>query len=96
MRSFVKIFAVVVVMEHKEVGLVEAVDYVIHKRLWKSTGGLVAVSSIGDMAMAFNTTGMFQACTEGGAREIGTIWHWMIQNATNQTSKLFFSEKEDL
>ncbi len=33
MRSFVKIFAVVVVMEHKEEGLVEAVDYVIHKRL---------------------------------------------------------------
>lgn len=66
---------VAAVMEYKEVGLVEAVDYVIHKRLRKTTGGLVAVSSTGDVAMAFNTTGMFRACTkEGGPREIG-IWH---------------------
>jgi hypothetical protein len=43
--------------------------------------------------MAFNTTGMFRACAkEGGPREIG-IWHWMIQKATNQTLKLFFSKK---
>ncbi|CAK9205020.1 unnamed protein product [Sphagnum troendelagicum] len=66
---------VAAVMEYKEVGLVEAVDYVIHKRLRKTTGGLVAVSSTGDVAMAFNTTGMFRACAkEGGPREIG-IWH---------------------
>jgi beta-aspartyl-peptidase (threonine type) len=66
---------VAAVMEYKEVGLVEAVDYVIHKRLQKTTGGLVAVSSTGDVAMAFNTTGMFRACAkEGGPREIG-IWH---------------------
>jgi hypothetical protein len=56
------------------VGLVGAIDCVIHKRLRKSMGGLEVVLSIGDLA--FNTIGMFQTCAkEGGAREIGTIWH---------------------
>jgi isoaspartyl peptidase/L-asparaginase-like protein (Ntn-hydrolase superfamily) len=65
---------VAAVMEYKQVSLTEAVDYVIYKRLPKDMGGLVAVSSAGDVAMAFNTTGMFRASAkEGGPREV-SIW----------------------
>lgn len=36
--------------------------------------GLVAVSAAGEVAMAYNTTGMFRACaTEGGRHEVA-IW----------------------
>lgn len=66
---------VAAIMEYRKVSLAEAVDEVIEQRLPVGMGGLVAVSASGDVAMSFNTTGMYRACMkEGGSEEIG-IWH---------------------
>lgn len=65
---------VAAIMEYKQVPLADAVEEVIERRLPAGTGGLVAVSATGDVAMAFNSTGMYRACMkEGGSQEIG-IW----------------------
>lgn len=65
---------VAAVMEYKELGLQEAVDYVIKKRLDEGLAGLIAVSKNGQVAYGFNTNGMFRGCaTEDGFMEIG-IW----------------------
>ncbi|KAI3673329.1 hypothetical protein L6452_39446 [Arctium lappa] len=65
---------VAAVMEYKGLGLKEAADYIVHQVSPKGTTGLVAVSSKGEVAMPFNTTGMFRAsATEDGFMEIA-IW----------------------
>ncbi|XP_024977322.1 isoaspartyl peptidase/L-asparaginase [Cynara cardunculus var. scolymus] len=67
---------VAAVMEYKGLGLKEAADYIVHQVSPKGTTGLVAVSSTGEVAMPFNTTGMFRACaTEDGFTEVAT---WAI------------------
>eukprot|EP01018_Ginkgo_biloba_P015510 Gb_18949 [translate_table: standard] len=66
---------VAALMEYKSLSLQESVDFVINQRLEDGKGGLIAVSSNGEVAVGFNTLGMFRACaTEGGYSEIG-IWH---------------------
>ncbi|CAM6119698.1 unnamed protein product [Calypogeia fissa] len=61
-------------MEHKFLSLNEAVETVIWKKLEEGTGGLIAVSTTGELAMSFNTLAMYRAAaTEDGFREIG-IW----------------------
>ncbi len=66
---------VAALMEYKGLCLQEAVDFVINKRLEAGKGGLVAVSSNGEVTAGFNTEGMFRACaTEEGYFEVG-IWH---------------------
>ncbi|KVH99292.1 Peptidase T2, asparaginase 2 [Cynara cardunculus var. scolymus] len=50
---------VAAVMEYKGLGLKEAADYIVHQVSPKGTTGLVAVSSTGEVAMPFNTTGVF-------------------------------------
>eukprot|EP00252_Welwitschia_mirabilis_P016123 TRINITY_DN35639_c0_g1_i1.p1 TRINITY_DN35639_c0_g1~~TRINITY_DN35639_c0_g1_i1.p1 ORF type:complete len:368 (-),score=52.41 TRINITY_DN35639_c0_g1_i1:133-1236(-) len=65
---------VAALMEYKGLSLEDSVNYVINKRLEDGKGGLIAISSNGEVASAFNTTGMFRACaTEDGYLEIG-IW----------------------
>ncbi|KAL8474779.1 hypothetical protein ACS0TY_031279 [Phlomoides rotata] len=65
---------VAAMMEYKQVSLEEAATHVVHKCAPIRTTGLVAVSSTGEVAMPFNTLGMFRACaTEDGYTEIG-IW----------------------
>ncbi|XP_038896168.1 probable isoaspartyl peptidase/L-asparaginase 2 [Benincasa hispida] len=65
---------VAAVMEYKGLGLQEAVNYVIEERLDEGKAGLIAVSSNGEVACGFNTTGMFRGCaTEDGFMEVG-IW----------------------
>ncbi|KAM3342096.1 putative isoaspartyl peptidase/L-asparaginase 2 [Capsicum galapagoense] len=65
---------VAAVMEYKELGLQDAVDYVIKKRLDKGFAGLIAVSNKGEVAYGFNCNGMFRGCaTEDGFMEVG-IW----------------------
>lgn len=65
---------VAAVMEYKELGLQDAVDYVIKKRLDKGYAGLIAVSNKGEVAYGFNCNGMFRGCaTEDGFMEVG-IW----------------------
>ncbi|OAY73610.1 Isoaspartyl peptidase/L-asparaginase, partial [Ananas comosus] len=64
---------VAALMEYKGLSLKEAAAHVI-ENVPKGNVGLVAVSSEGEVAMLFNTTGMFRACaTEDGYEEIG-IW----------------------
>jgi len=50
-------------MEYKNMDLVEAADMVINNKLVKAggTGGVVAVDRYGNIAMPFNTEGMFRA-----------------------------------
>ncbi|KAJ9568174.1 hypothetical protein OSB04_004140 [Centaurea solstitialis] len=65
---------VAAVMEYKGLGLKEAADYIVHQVSPKGTTGLVAVSPTGEVAMPFNTIGMFRACaTEDGFTEVA-IW----------------------
>lgn len=65
---------VAALMEFKGLSLKEAANCVVQERTPKGTVGLVAVSAAGEIAMPFNTTGMFRACaTEDGYSEIA-IW----------------------
>lgn len=60
-------------MEYKGLSLEAAADEVIHRRLLKigGDGGLIAVDAAGNIAMPFNTEGMYRAYkTSGGSREI--------------------------
>ncbi|PWA63124.1 nucleophile aminohydrolase (Ntn hydrolases) superfamily protein [Artemisia annua] len=64
---------VAAVIEYKGLSLKEAAAYVIHEVTPKGTAGLVGVSSTGEVAMPFNTPGMFRACaTEDGFMEVAT------------------------
>lgn len=51
-------------MEHKGLTLKEASNEVIHKRILEinGDGGLIAVDANGQIAMPFNTEGMYRAC----------------------------------
>ena len=51
-------------MEHKGLTLKEATSEVIHKRILEinGDGGLIAVDAKGQIAMSFNTEGMYRAC----------------------------------
>jgi beta-aspartyl-peptidase (threonine type) len=50
-------------MEHKEISLEDAANEVIHKRILEigGDGGLIAVDAKGNIAMPFNTEGMYRA-----------------------------------
>ncbi|KAA3460612.1 isoaspartyl peptidase/L-asparaginase 1-like [Gossypium australe] len=64
---------VAAVMEVKGLSLKEAAAYAMD-RVPRGNAGLIAVSSTREVAMLFNTTGMFRACaTEDGYSEI-SIW----------------------
>ncbi|KAK8942566.1 hypothetical protein KSP39_PZI009199 [Platanthera zijinensis] len=65
---------VAALMEYKGLSLKDAANYVVESTP-NGTVGLVAISAEGEVAMPFNTAGMFRACaTEDGASEIA-IWH---------------------
>ncbi|KAK7304224.1 hypothetical protein RJT34_15351 [Clitoria ternatea] len=65
---------VAALMEFKGVTLKEAANCVVHERTPKDTVGLVAVSAAGEVAMPYNTKGMFRACaTQDGYSEVA-IW----------------------
>lgn len=64
---------VAALMEFKGLSLEEAAASVVES-VPKGNVGLIAVSASGEVAMPFNTTGMFRACaTEDGYSEI-SIW----------------------
>ena len=64
---------VAAVMEYKGLSLKEAAEHVI-EHMEKGTAGLVAVSNKGEVAMVFNTSGMFRACArEDGYSELGVL-----------------------
>lgn len=60
-------------MEHKGLSLKKAADEVIYKRILEinGDGGLIAIDSKGNIAMPFNTEGMYRACKSySGIEEI--------------------------
>ncbi|KAF4351527.1 hypothetical protein F8388_020733 [Cannabis sativa] len=64
---------VAALVEFKGLSLKDAADYAVES-IPKNTAGLVAVSSKGEVAMPFNTLGMFRACaTEDGYSEVA-VW----------------------
>ncbi|XP_078437749.1 putative isoaspartyl peptidase/L-asparaginase 2 [Wolffia australiana] len=65
---------VAALMEYKGLPLCEAVDYAIRVRLDEGKAGLIAVSSLGDVACGFNCTGMFRGyATSDGLLDVA-IW----------------------
>ncbi len=66
-------YDVACLIEHKGLSLTEACDEVIQKRILRigGDGGLIAVNSKGDIAMPFNTEGMYRACRNSeGVNEV--------------------------
>lgn len=55
-------------MEYKGLTLLEACNEVIHKRLMEidGDGGLIAVDALGNIALTFNTEGMYRASVKTG------------------------------
>ncbi len=58
-------------MEFGGLGLQQACDEVVHKRLTSigGDGGLIAVDALGNISMPFNTEGMYRACKNSLGRE---------------------------
>ena len=66
-------YDVACLIEHKGMSLKAATEEVILKRILKigGDGGLIAINSAGEIAMPFNTEGMYRACkTSTGTKEI--------------------------
>ncbi|MBN4085102.1 isoaspartyl peptidase/L-asparaginase [Flavobacteriaceae bacterium AH-315-B10] len=63
-------------MEHKNMSLQDASNEVIHKRILEinGDGGLIAVDSKGNIAMPFNTEGMYRACKSSNGNEEVSIY----------------------
>lgn len=63
-------------MEHKGLSIEEAANEVIHKRIVeiKGDGGLIAVDSKGNIAMPFNTEGMYRASKSSNGSEYLAIY----------------------
>ena len=63
-------------MEHKEMSLLEAANEVIHKRILEigGDGGLIAVDAKGNIAMPFNTEGMYRATKSSNGKEEISIY----------------------
>jgi beta-aspartyl-peptidase (threonine type) len=58
-------------MEHKEMSVQEASEEVIYRRITKinGDGGLIAIDSKGNIAMPFNTEGMYRAAKSAKGKE---------------------------
>ncbi len=69
-------YDVACLMEHKDLSLQEAANEVVHKRLLniKGDGGLIAVDTQGNIAMPFNTEGMYRACKTSEGKEEVSIY----------------------
>ncbi|MBT8244119.1 MAG: isoaspartyl peptidase/L-asparaginase [Winogradskyella sp.] len=63
-------------MEHKNLSLEEASNEVINKRILEinGDGGLIAVDAKGNIAMPFNTEGMYRACKSSTGKEEISIY----------------------
>jgi beta-aspartyl-peptidase (threonine type) len=63
-------------MEHKGMSLHDAANEVIHKRILeiKGDGGLIAVDNRGNIAMPFNTEGMYRASKTSSGEEAIAIY----------------------
>ena len=69
-------YDVACLIEHKGMSLLEASNEVIHKRILEigGDGGLIAVDSKGNIAMPFNTEGMYRATKSSNGKEEISIY----------------------
>jgi beta-aspartyl-peptidase (threonine type) len=69
-------YDVACLMEHKEMSLQDASNEVINKRILeiKGDGGLIAVDAQGNIAMPFNTEGMYRASKSSNGTEAISIY----------------------
>ena len=69
-------YDVACLMEHKNMSLTDASNGVIHKRILEigGDGGLIAVDKNGNIAMPFNTEGMYRACKNSSGIEEVSIY----------------------
>ena len=60
-------------MEYKGLSLKAATNYVIHEKLLEAggSGGLIAVDKMGNVALPFNSAGMYRGYAKPGEREVG-------------------------
>ena len=61
-------------MEYKGLSVVEAAEEVVHRKLKKGDGGVIAVSKSGEIAMVFNSEGMFRGAADSNGRFEVKIW----------------------
>ena len=63
-------------MEHKGMSVEEASNEVINNRILKiqGDGGLIAIDTKGNIAMPFNTEGMYRACKTSKSKEVIAIY----------------------
>jgi beta-aspartyl-peptidase (threonine type) len=59
-------------MEYKGLGIQEAADQIVNKKLLEAggSGGFVALDKYGNVAMPFNTPGMYRGYTKPGERVV--------------------------
>ena len=69
-------YDVACLMEHKNMSLTDAANEVIYKRILEigGDGGLIAVDNNGNIAMPFNTEGMYRACKNSNGIEEVSIY----------------------
>ncbi len=67
-------FDISALMEYKGLTLQQAADEVIHRKLQKDDGGVVAVGRDGSIALVFNSEGMYRAAADSNGRSEAAIW----------------------
>jgi len=69
-------YDVACLMEHKNLSLRDASEEVINKRILEigGDGGLIAVDAQGNIAMPFNTEGMYRASQSSGGKRLVSIY----------------------
>jgi beta-aspartyl-peptidase (threonine type) len=66
--------SIAALMEHGGKSLHEAAELVVHRRLKTGDGGIIAVSRDGEIAMVFNTPGMFRGAADATGHSEIKIW----------------------
>ena len=63
-------------MEYRSLSLADACNVLVHDKLVKSggEGGLIAVDAAGNIAMPFNSEGMYRACRSAAGRAEVSIY----------------------
>jgi len=61
-------------IEYRGMSLQEAAEEVVHRKLRKGDGGIVAVGAGGAIALVFNSEGMFRGAADSGGRFEVRIW----------------------
>ena len=68
-------YQVSALMKHAGLSLQEASEQVVYQQLKEGDGGLIGVAANGEIAMVFNTRGMFRGAADSTGRFEVRIWH---------------------